>query len=80
MLHFIFEHAHSKEFVNEKTQNHINGIGGFWSYAKHILCNDRGVSRYHLPMCLKEIKYRYNHHQENVYKLFLTIYFGYISP
>jgi transposase len=39
---------HSKDFVNKKTKNHINGIEGFWSYAKHILYNYRGVSRYHI--------------------------------
>ena len=71
---------HSKEFVNKKTKNHINGIEGFWSYAKHILYNYRGVSRYHFPMYLKEIEYRYNHRQENIFKLFLKIYFGYVSP
>ena len=45
---------HSKEFVNQRTKNHINGIEGFWSYAKHILYNPRGVSRYHFPMYLKK--------------------------
>ena len=36
---------HSKDFVDKRTKNHINGIEGFWSYAKHILYNYRGVSR-----------------------------------
>lgn len=31
-------------------------------------------------MYLKEIEYRYNHRQENIFKLFLAIYFGYVSP
>lgn len=71
---------HSIEFVNKRTRNHINGIEGFWSYAKHILYNYRGVSRYHFPMYLKEIEFRYNHRKENVFKLFLHLYFGYVSP
>ena len=71
---------HSKTFVNKRTKNHINGIEGFWSYAKHILYNYRGVSRYHFPMYLKEIEYRYNHRSENVFKLFIQLYFGYVSP
>ena len=29
----------------QRTQNHINGIEGFWSYAKHILYNYLGVSK-----------------------------------
>jgi transposase len=71
---------HSKEFVNKNTKNHINGIEGFWSYAKHILYNYRGVSRYHFPMYLKEIEYRYNHKNDNVFKLLLKLYFSYVSP
>ncbi len=68
---------HSKNMVDKKTKNHINGIEGFWSFAKHILYNYRGVSKFHFPMYLKEIEYRYNHRNENLFKLFLSIYFGY---
>lgn len=69
---------HSKAFAY-KGKNHINGIEGFWSYAKHILYNYRGVSKYHFPMYLKEVEYRYNHRHENLFKQFLEIYFGYVS-
>ena len=44
----------------------MNGIEGFWSDAKHILYQYRGVSKYHFPMYLKEIEYRFNHRQERV--------------
>ena len=70
---------HSKSMVDKKTKNHINGIEGFWSFAKHILYNYRGVSKFHFPMYLKEIEYRYNHRNENLFKLFLSVYFGYVS-
>ena len=69
--------SHGKKFP--RTKNHINGIEGFWSYAKHILYNYRGVSKYHFPMYLKEVEYRFNHRDENLLKLFITIYFGYVS-
>jgi transposase len=69
---------HSKTFAY-RGKNHINGIEGFWSYAKHILYNYRGVSKYHFPMYLKEVEYRFNHRKENLFKLFLHIYFGYVS-
>ena len=72
--------SHSKQFVDRRTKNHINGIEGFWSYAKHILYNYRGVSKYHFPMYLKEIEYRYNHRNDNIFKSFINIYFGYVSP
>ena len=71
---------HSKSLVDRRTKNHINGIEGFWSFAKHILYNYRGVSKYHFPMYLKEIEYRFNHRQENLFKLFLRCFFGYVSP
>jgi transposase len=60
--------------------SHINGIEGFWSYAKHILYSYRGVSKYHFPLYLKEIEYRYNHRRENLFKQFIRVYFGYVSP
>jgi len=69
---------HSKAFAY-RGKNHINGIEGFWSYAKHILYNYRGVSKYHFPMYLKEVEYRYNHRNDNLFKEFMNIYFGYVS-
>ena len=71
---------HTKSHVDRRTKNHINGIEGFWSFAKHILYNYRGVSKYHFPMYLKEIEYRFNHRRDNLFKLFLRLYFGYETP
>jgi transposase len=71
---------HSKSYVDKRTKNHINGIEGFWSFAKHILYNYRGVSKYHFPMYLKEIECRFNHRKDNLFKLFLRLYFGYETP
>jgi transposase len=69
--------SHGKKFP--KTKNHINGIEGFLSFAKHVLYNYLGVSKYHFPMYLKEIEYRFNHRTENLLKRFTQIYFGYVS-
>jgi len=71
---------HSRSHVDRRTRNHINGIEGFWSYAKHILYNYRGVSKYHFPMYLKEIEYRFNHRKDNLFRNFIRVYFGYVSP
>ena len=72
---------HSNSFVDRRrVKNHMNGIEGFWSYAKHILYHYRGVSKYHFPMYLKEIECRFNHRSEKLFKRFLKIYFGYVSP
>jgi len=70
---------HSKSLFDKRTKNHINGIEGFLSYAKHILYNYRGVSKYHFPMYMKEIEYRYNHRGLNLFKQFINIFFGYVS-
>jgi transposase len=67
---------HRTHMVDPTTRNHINGIEGFWSYAKHVLYNYRGVSKTHFPMYLKEIGYRFNHRKENLFKLFLQTYFS----
>ena len=45
---------------------HINGIEGFWSYAKrlHRLCH--GVDRENFPVYLAEYEFRYNHREEHL--------------
>ncbi len=50
---------------------HINGIEGFWSYAKrlHRLCH--GVDRENFPVYLAEYEFRYNHGEDHL----LTILF-----
>ena len=71
---------HTKSLVDRRTKNPINGIEGFWSFGKHILYNYRGVSKHHFPMYLKEIECRCNHRRDNLFKLFLQTFFGYVSP
>jgi len=59
-----------------KRDIHINGIEGFWSFAKHGLYNYRGVSKSMFPLYLKEMEYRYNHRQDNLLQLFIHLYFS----
>ncbi len=56
---------HSKAFAY-RGKNHINGIEGFWSFAQHILYHYRGISKFHFPMYLKEVKYRFNHRKKEL--------------
>ncbi|TSD04213.1 MAG: transposase-like protein [Parcubacteria group bacterium Greene0714_36] len=69
---------HGKTFVRKgrKRSVHINGIEGFWSFAKHGLYNYRGVSGSMFPLYLKEMEYRYNHRKDNLLNLFIYLYFG----
>ena len=69
---------HSKSFVY-KGKNHINGIEGFWSFAKHKLYNYHGVSKSNFVLYLKEMEWRYNHRKENLLEQLLAVYFGYVS-
>ena len=73
-----FKVNHAKTLVT-KNHNHINGIEGFWSYAKHKLYNYRGVSRANFALYLKEMEYRYNHRNEHILDPIISLYFGYVS-
>ncbi len=54
-------------------RDHINGIEGFWSYAKNWLYPYRGVPRQYFHLYLGDVCYRYNHRGEDlkplIYKL-----------
>jgi transposase len=49
-----------------KGRDHLNGIEGFWSYAKHWLYQYRGVPRAYFHLYLKEVEFRFNHRDENL--------------
>ena len=58
-----------KEKGRPKGRNHLNGVEGFWSYAKHWLYHYRGVPKKYFHLYLKEIEWRFNHRDENLVKL-----------
>ncbi len=62
---------HDKELVNN--HNHINGIEGFWSFAKERFHKYHGISKTNYPFYVKEMEFRFNHRNENVYKLLIDI-------
>ena len=55
-----------KEKGTPRGRNHLNGIEGFWSYAKHWLYPYRGVPAVKFHLYLKEIEWRFNHRSENI--------------
>jgi transposase len=55
-----------KEKGVPKGRNHINGIEGFWSFAKHWLYQYRGIPKANFPLYLKELEWRFNHRNENL--------------
>ncbi|MCX8125311.1 MAG: transposase, partial [Spirochaetes bacterium] len=49
----------SKRFSNGRV--YINGIEGFWSYAKQRLIKYHGVGADNFIFYIKELEFRYNH-------------------
>ncbi len=63
---------HSQHFASGKV--YINGLEGFWSYAKERLIKFHGVSKEKFPFYLKEMEFRYNHRKENNLFVILSEY------
>jgi transposase-like protein len=68
--HLRVDHG-KNEFVNGKS--HINGIEGFWGFAKSRLGKFRGLKPSGFYLHLKECEFRYNHRGENLYDCILKL-------
>lgn len=62
---------HSKSFG--KGHNHINGIEGFWSFAKERFHKYHGINRKNYPEYIKEMEFRFNHRNESLYPLLICV-------
>lgn len=54
---------------------YINGLEGFWSFAKERLMKFHGISPWRFPLYIKELEFRYNHRHQDIYPIlvkFLT--------
>ena len=58
---------HERRFSRGKV--HINGLEGFWAYAKERLIKHHGVSKERFPLYLKEMEFRYNHRHQDLFPL-----------
>ena len=72
--HYRVHHG-KNEFVKKekRVKNHINGIENFWGIAKVRFSKFRGMNKETFYLHLKECEFRFNHRQENLYKLILKI-------
>ncbi len=52
---------------------HINGIEGFWGWAKMRLAKFRGLDREGFYLHLKECEFRFNHRNDDIYRKVLDI-------
>lgn len=58
---------HEKHFSRGKV--YINGLEGFWSFAKERIIKHHGVSPRRFPLYLKEMEFRYNHRREDIFPI-----------
>lgn len=63
----------TKEKGIPKGRDHINGIEGFWSFAKHWLYQYRGVPKHHFHLYLKEIEFRFNYRHQNLFLILVKL-------
>src|SRR6266540_3217985 len=63
---------HDKELV-DNNHNHINGIEGFWSFAKERFHKYHGINKANYPFYVKEMEFRFNHRTESVFNLLFDI-------
>jgi len=61
---------HKKKFASGKV--YINGVEGFWSYAKERLIKHHGVSKERFPLYLKEMEFRYNNRGKSLLNLLVN--------
>jgi transposase len=67
---------HCEEYVSSASRTtHTNGIEGYWSFVKERLKKFHGVRHKSFITYLKEYEWRFNHRQENIFKLILKVYF-----
>jgi len=63
---------HDKELV-DINHNHINGIEGFWSFAKERFHKYHGIDKQNYPYYVKEMEFRFNHRNESVFNLLFDV-------
>lgn len=68
--HLRVDHGHD-EFVRGRT--HINGIEGFWGFAKSRLTQFRGMNKHTFYLHLKECEFRFNLRQQDLYPVILKL-------
>ena len=67
--HYRVHHSHN-EFARGKC--HVNGIESFWSFAKRRIAKFNGLTDEKFILHLKECEWRFNHKNDNMYKILLS--------
>ena len=69
--HYRVNHG-TDQFVDRKS--HINGIESFWAFAKTRLTKFHGIADSTFYLHLKECEFRFNHRDQNMYKILLKMF------
>jgi len=64
---------HGSDEFSEGNGRHIDGIEAFWGGVKTRLRKRRGIRKEYLYLHLKECEFRFNHRDEDLYQLLLSI-------
>jgi len=67
--HLRVHHGKGEKHHFSRGRVYINGLEGFWSYAKERLIKHHGVSPERFPLYLKEMEFRYNHRSEKLFPI-----------
>lgn len=65
---------HQKRFANGKV--YINGIEGFWSFAKERIAKHHGISSGKFLLYIKEMEWRYNNRNVDTFSLLVDYILG----
>ena len=65
---------HEKTFG--RGHNHINGLEGFWSFAKERFHKYHGINRENYELYVKEMEFRFNNRNEDLFKKMFTIIYA----
>ena len=69
----LLRRAPRKRQTRARDEAHINGIEGFWDYAKSRLSKFRGMNKRTFYLHLKECEFRFNHRHDEVYEILLEL-------
>ena len=70
--HLNIDHKH--KFKEGKV--YINGVEGFWSFAKERLIKHHGISPHKFILYLKEMEWRYNNRNEDLFDMIVHYMLG----
>ncbi len=65
---------HATRFKQEKVC--INGVEGFWSFAKERLIKHHGISKNKFLLYIKEMEWRYNNRDQDLFELLIKYMLG----